>query len=157
MSDDLVAVMNPERIFTFQGRDYRTRKFGPREVAQLHAWMRDKSPDPRLQATRYIKELPEWSSASLQQSIWDEAVERAKQWPPTLATTEGTLLILSEEGQAEFVYIALHRTIPGFSRDDAARMVEQFDMNDFERLQQIVSPGEPGDPKSQNGAVPDQS
>lgn len=144
MSRELAEVTAAPRTFTYGGDQYTVQKLRPRDLGEIQAWLMDNSPNPKAEARKYMEGLP----PDVQIHIWDQAVEAARHWPPTLDSEAGNNLLMTPDGQAFLTWVALRRSIPGFDRDRARDLSEKMSRGEFETLLSLINPGEPTDPKA---------
>jgi hypothetical protein len=149
MSRDLAEITAAPRTFTYGGDEYVVHKLRPRDLGEISAWLMDRTPNPKAEARKVIEGLTD----AVAIHIWDQAVEEARDWPPTLDSPKGQAFLSTPDGQSFLVWVALRRSIPGFDRDRARDLSEKLTGEDFSRLMSLVNPGEPGDPKATGPAA----
>lgn len=141
--EDFARITAAPRNFTILGKDYRVGKFTPRGLGDITAFLKDFFPDPRVQARELMEGLPD----NVQLHIWNNATENAKSWPPSLNSNEGIGALLSEKGQAVFLWVLLRQHNDGFTLEKANEISANYEMDvdDLTRLMEMASPGEVGD------------
>jgi hypothetical protein len=144
--DDYSRACASPRTIEILGKRYLVGKLTPRGMGDLQAYLKDAVPDPRIKA----RELMEGLSDPVQIHIWNQAVEDAKHWPPAIQSEAGTELLLSEEGQARFLWVMLRQHNPGFTLERAREITREWEMSaeDMGQFLGKSQPGELGDPKA---------
>jgi hypothetical protein len=141
--DDLATLTAASRRITLDDVDYQVPRLTPRMAGRLQAWVKEQIPNPRTEAREHMQ----GQSDVVAMHIWDLAVEEARDWPPSLDSPEANALLMSPEGQAVFLLTIFGPSIAGFDLARAERIADRITLEDFNRLLQLVSPGEPSDPK----------
>lgn len=145
MSDDYAKATASPRSVTIDGKEYLVGKFGPLEIGDLGAWLKDKVPNPRSLVKELIEGVPE--SVALQ--IWRDLNEEAKSWPPTFDSEAGQKLILNDfEGHVRLLWVTL-RKHNKVDLAEARRLAGTLD--GFDILTEIIAKASPetaSDPKS---------
>lgn len=145
-NEDYARATAAGRLFTIDGKDYRAAKLTPRAIGDLQAYLKDVIPDPRRVARDLMEGLPE----SIQLNILHRAYEEAKDWPPVFGDPKTFHCFLSVEGQARLLWVCFRKHNPGFTLEFARELSERYEMEveDLNRLMDLVAPGEIGDPKA---------
>ncbi len=119
MNDDYAKATAAPMFVTIGDVSYRASKFGPRDLGDLQAWLKSQVPDPRLMARELCEGLPD----AVALRIWTDLSEEAKGWPPSLTSAEGNnLLMLTHEGAAQIIWVALRRYNAGVDLAEARRL-----------------------------------
>lgn len=136
MAEDFARAVGSPRTIEIDGKEYLVSKFGPRDIGDLQAWLKDQIPDPRLEA----KKLIDGVSDAVAIEIWKTMSEEAKSWPPTIFSDEGINLIMSStEGVARLLWVTLRRE----NRIDLARardLVDDVGLDQIGKLIELASP-----------------
>lgn len=144
MADDFARSTASPRTITLAGREYLVGKFSPRDIGDLQAWLKEQIPDPRREAREFMEGLPD----AVAIEVWKDAVERSKEWPPTIQSTIGFgLLTTSHEGNARMIWVTLRRHNPGFTLDRAREIADLVGLDDINRLVSYASIDGDGVPK----------
>lgn len=146
MAEDFARATAAPSTFTINGKPYFLGKLTPRSLGDIQAFLKEQVEDPRVRTRRLMEGLPD----SVQLAMWQQACDEAKDWPPSLGD-EGTFsLLLTEEGQARILWVALRRHNPGFTIEEARRISVEYEMSGDELNDLItrMSPREIGDPLS---------
>lgn len=139
---DLIQATNPTRTLTLGGKDYRVPKIGPREFGELQQWLADRTPNPKDEARKYMDGLPE----AVQIHMWDKALDAARSWPPQLSGDPRAIerILTDPSGQATLLFVVLRKTTPGITIEEAGRIAEGMDFDDFGNLWATVMPESDG-------------
>jgi hypothetical protein len=143
MALDYARATGAPRTVTLAGRDYRVHKIRPRDLGELEAWFKDVTPDPRVEARKFMEGLPD----AVAKHMWDRALEDARGWPPRLDSDAGSDLMSTPEGQARSLWLILRRGLPGMTLDEARDLADAISREDYEEVIALARPGDPGDPK----------
>lgn len=145
MSNDYARATGQPRPIELGGKTYQVPILRPAILGELSAWLKEVVPDPRVIARQHMEGLPD----EVQKAMWLNAVEEARYWPPSVNSTEGKeRLVSTYDGQVRTLYALLRRTTAGFTQDDAQSLAETMSSDDFDRLFELATPGELGDPKA---------
>jgi hypothetical protein len=151
MPEDYARATAAPRTVTIGGATYLASKFAPRDFGDLAAFLKDQVPDPRLKA----RELCAGLSDAVALQIWTELSEEAKDWPPTITSRAGNqLLMMTLEGNARIIWIALRRYNPGVTLERARQIAETVTMEEIVDLFHAGFPEETFDPKARTATEP---
>lgn len=150
MADDYARATASPRTISLAGRDYLVGKFTPRDIGDLQAWLKEQIPDPRREAREFMAGM----SDEVAKEIWRDAVERAREWPPTIQSTSGfSLLTTTHEGNARMIWVTLRRHNLGFTLDRAREVADLVGIEDINRLVTLAGAEGDGSPKSETTAT----
>lgn len=142
------------RTVTLGGTSYIVAQFGPASIGRLNAWIKSQFPDPRVEGQKRaiaFKDLPE-----LAKHVWEEAVNEARLWPPTIDDTVGqTALFTHSEGIALLVYTALGKHNGSITRDRAAEIAETITIEEVGAIFAAMLPEGLTPPKEDQGETVD--
>lgn len=146
MSDDYARATGRPGYITIQGVEYRPKKFSPRDIGDLQAWLKQQVPDPRLMARELCAGLPD----AVALAIWRDLSEQAKDWPPTVMSVEGNkLLMLTFDGNAMLVWVALRKYQADVTWEKAKTIAETIELDEISELIRLGFPEETFVPKDQ--------
>jgi hypothetical protein len=145
MSEDFgKAVGAPSRI-TLGGVDYVVAKQGPRIYGELQQFIKSFVPDPRVKAKEIIAGLPD----AVALEIWREYSEEAKDWPLSLDSAAGNLILTTtQEGARQVVWSLLRRHNGSLTREKADEIADDLTMEQVSELIRLSMPEGAFDPKS---------
>lgn len=157
MDDYGKAVAAPSTI-TLGGVTYRVAKQGPRVYGELQQFLKAHVPDPRLKAAEILAAIPPDAMAlkDVALEIWREFSEEARDWPPSLHSVEGNLILTTtHEGATQVVYTLLRRHCAEMTREKAAEIAADLDAAQVNELIRLSMPEPTFDPKSPGPATTD--
>jgi hypothetical protein len=132
--------------------EYRPKKFGPRDVGDLEAYLKREFPDPRLMA----RELCAGLSDTVALKIWSDLSAEAADWPVTVASNRGNrALMLTFEGNAMLLWIALRRHHADVTLDKARQIAEEVTLEEIGAVLNAAFPAETFLPKDQTSPAPE--
>ena len=106
MSDDYAKATARPGYVVLDGVEYRNRKFNPRDIGDLEAYLKREFPDPRLMA----RELCRGLSDAVALQIWNDLSEEAKDWPVAAMSSRGSYqLMFTWEGNAHLTWVSLRK------------------------------------------------
>jgi hypothetical protein len=144
MQDDYAKAAASPRTVTIGEVAYKVSKFGPRDLGDLQAWLKSQIPDPRLMA----KELCAGLSDAVALEIWRDLSQEAQDWPPTITSQEGNrLLMVTHEGNAQVLLVALRRHQAGFNIEQARKIAETISLDEITSVLNAGFPEPTFDPK----------
>jgi hypothetical protein len=154
------AVGAPSRI-TLGGVDYQVAKQGPRIFGELQAFLKSFSPDPRLKAAEILAALPNIAN-EVGLRIWDDFQREAEDWPPTLESAQGNLILCTTfEGARQVVWSLLRQHAAGMTWEKAGEIAERVTHAEINELialsmpERDFVPKDPGTPTEEDrGPVP---
>jgi hypothetical protein len=137
MNNDYAKDTAAGQPVTIGGKEYRAAKFGPRSLGDLTAWLKKQVPDPRLQ----IRELCEGLGDGVALQIWRDLQDAAQDWPPSLLTPEGNLLLTgSSEGAAQVIWVSLRKHQPYITLEKALEMALDIENEELFELIRLGFP-----------------
>lgn len=146
MADDYAKATARPGYVTIGGTEYRPKKFGPRDIGDLEAWLKREVPDPRLMARDLCASL----SDAVALEIWRELSQEAKDWPPKLTSAKGNqLLMLTHEGNAMLLWVSLRKYHADITLDKARTMAEDVTLDEIGEVLRAGFPEESFLPKDQ--------
>lgn len=116
---DLAIATGAERTVLVSGVTYRVPKLTPAILGRINAWLKDQVPNPKDRARERMAGLPD----AVALAIWRDAVEEAKDWPPTFGTPKGDAYLMQFDGVTQILFVLLSVTVPGFTIDQARAIV----------------------------------
>jgi hypothetical protein len=134
---DITDILPQPRRVRLAGQDYEVSELTFADVARIQAWLNRASPCPMDDARDRIDGLdgPE------RRKILLETYQALKSWPPRYGDPEASELLQTEGGAAEFLFVALSRHQPDFTRDDAMVMAPLLTASEWEELSRaLVNP-----------------
>lgn len=141
------AVGAPSRI-TLGGVDYRVSKQGPRIYGELQQFLKSCVPDPRLKAAEILRELPNVPN-EIGLRIWEEFSQQAEDWPPSLESAEGNMLLTTTfEGARQVIYSLLRQHDASMTMEKAGQIAESITSDEVAELIRLSMPERSFDPKS---------
>ncbi len=152
MSDDYGKAVAAPSTITLNGVTYRVAKQGPRIFGELQQFLKSYVPDPRMKAKEIIRDLPD----AVALEIWKEYSEEAKDWPPTLDSREGNLILTTtHEGAAMVVFLLLGK-YTAMTMEEARRIAADLESGQINELIGLSMPEIDFDPKgpADRGPVP---
>lgn len=145
MDDYGKATAAPSHI-TLDGVSYRVAKQGPRVYGELQQFLKSHVPDPRAKAKELCAGLPD----AVALRIWTDLSEEAKDWPPSLHSFEGNLILTTTlEGATQVVWTLLRRHQPSLTMERAREIAADLDTSQINELIRLSMPEEAFDPKAQ--------
>lgn len=148
---DLAIATGAERTVLVSGVTYRVPKLTPAILGRINAWLKDQVPNPKDRARERMAGLPD----AVALAIWRDAVEEAKDWPPTFGTPKGDAYLMQFDGVTRVLYELLKITTPGFDLAAAELMMNAIGLEGINRIimlagTEIRDPVNPGadDPKA---------
>lgn len=145
MTEDFGRATAAPSTIELDGVTYRVAKLGPRIYGELQQFLKGFVPDPRLKAKEIIRELPD----AVALKIWQDFQEEAKDWPPSLHSFEGNLILTTTvEGAAAVVWALLRKHAPGLTQAKAREIAEGLSMAEVNELIRLSMPEPTFDPKS---------
>lgn len=125
---DLAEASNQPIPVALAGREYPARCLSAREWGEMQAWFKRACPSNTETTARAIvaaESRGEPWPPELRRLALDVAADKDRHWPPRVGTAAWLAEVdAAEGGPAEFVYCVLSRTVPGLTRDDAARIAD---------------------------------
>lgn len=108
-----------ELTVRIDGRDYQFAELPIASLADLQDWIRARTPHP-IDA---IKPHLDGLTAEERMTLLREARDDAKRWPPIVGTPDGASVLMStQDGQIETIYVGLRVLQPETTRDEARRL-----------------------------------
>jgi hypothetical protein len=133
------------------GVSYRVAKFGPRSYGDLNAWLKAQKPDPRTLA----KELCAGLSDAVAIEIWRDLKDEAQDWPITVDTYQGNMLLTTtSEGAAQVVWVTLRQYQPDVTLQRAAEIARDMTVEEVGLLIRAALPEPTHDPKAERISSP---
>jgi hypothetical protein len=143
MSDDYGRAVAAPSAITLNGVTYRVAKQGPRIFGELQQFLKGYVPDPRIRAKEIIRDLPD----AVALEIWREFSEEAKDWPPTLTSREGNLILTTTlEGAAMVIFLLLGKHAP-MTMEKAREIAADLETGQINELIRLSMPEPDFDPK----------
>jgi hypothetical protein len=144
MDDYAKAVAAPPSI-VLGGVTYRVSRQGPRIYGELQQFLKSHVPDPRIMAKDLCRDLPD--AVALQ--VWRDLCEEAKDWPPSLESHEGNLILTTTlEGSTQVVYTLLRRHCAEMTLERARSIAEDITTEQVGELIRLSMPEPNFDPKA---------
>lgn len=144
---DLAQATGAVETIDLAGEEFRVRLLTLKEWGELTAWLKRRNPSPLTRAARAIDqaaELGEPLSAAAREQLLEHAQRAALSWPPRIGSQEWLdALDRTDGGHAEFIYLALSKTDPAFTRDHAEALAGRFVGRDFNELLRVSFYGTP--------------
>jgi hypothetical protein len=141
------SAVSAPRQWKAGGKSYPVSRLSALAVSELMNLIRDTIPDPRAEARKHMEGLPPETAKMVWESMTTEVVPVVDAqgnvageqrvpiaWPPSPTSPAAMMAIISREGQSILIYHALRRHMGGFTRDDAARLVDEIDDDEFGQL-----------------------
>ena len=149
---DLAQATQALEQVAIAGRSFSVRQLKLREWGALQSWLKQAAPSTVAVA---LKGLAEAQAAGVavtqaqQDTLFAQAQEEARGWPPRVGTTDWLHALEDlEGGRARFLQIAL---APGteLGQDEAAELVERATLDELAELMRICLYGEHLVPKAE--------
>ena len=151
MQEDYAKATGAPGYVTIQGVAYRVKKFNPRDLGDLQAWLKKQMPDPRLMARELCAGLPD--AVALQ--IWKDLSEEAKDWPPTVMSWKGNFqLMFTWEGNAMVAWVALRKHQADVTYERALQITADATTEEIAELMRAAFPEDTFGPKVQVAMEP---
>jgi hypothetical protein len=132
MSDDFSKATASPSVISLAGKEYKLGKFGPRDLGDLQAYIKDAVPDPRLMARELCAGLPD----AVALAIWTDLSREAQDWPPAIESARGDrILMMTYGGAVRVLWVALrrHNRFDEKDAEELAKLVTQDELNEVVR------------------------
>ena len=150
MPDDFARATASGMPVTIAGKQYLAGKYTPRDLGDLQAWLKTQKPDPRLR----IRELCAGLSDGVAIRIWEDLQDEAQDWPPSLSSAEGNMILLScHEGAAMIAWVSLRRHTPSVDLAEARRIAMDITGDELGELIRLGFPEPTLSPKSEGSST----
>jgi len=133
---DLAIVSGAGRQVMINGTLYMVPKLTPSILGRINAWLKTVAPNPKDEAKERMQGLPD----AVALEIWRDAVQEAKQWPPTFGSEWGTQLILNYDGATVVVYEVLSPANPSLTMEQARQIVNMIGLQGLDKIIELASP-----------------
>ncbi len=151
MAEDYAKATARPGYVTLAGVEYRPKKFAPRDIGDLEAFLKREFPDPRLMARDLCQGLPD----AVALKIWTDLNEEAKDWPVTILSAKGNhRLMFTYEGNAVLIWVALRKNHAEVTLEKARQIAEDVDTEEISELLRAGFPEDAFVPKGQAGPTP---
>lgn len=143
---------------TLAGRSFPVRQLQLREWGEFQAWLKSACPSPMAVAIKAFKELRDQDipiPKDLQDSIFRQAQEETRRWPPRVGTQEWLRSIDGiEGGGVHFIQIALRAGGTDVSEEEAYRIEKDASGDELGDLMRVCLKGEYELPKASGETNP---
>ena len=120
---DLAAFVNAPRSVTLDGREYLVSALTLSEWGPIQGWIKRNVPGPvKLLSSEDLSGL----TPEDRRAMMAVALEAQRNWPPRIGSLAWFNALDGVGGHAEFLFCALSKHQPEFTRADAARLNDRL-------------------------------
>lgn len=124
---DHATFVNAPKTIELGGREYRVSALTLKEWGPVQSWIKQHAVSPvRLLSSGDMAGL----NAADRKAMMETALHAQRNWPPRIGSIEWFQALDHPGGHAEFLFVALSKHQPDFTREEAAGLDERISVGD---------------------------